>query len=171
VVIGESLGGSIALVALEADPTDFAGLVLLDSPYPGYIDNELDLASPDPEGTWLAIGENPERLDIIESFRQVVAPAEPPEIPIVVVRHGTGDPPMACLPCPSSYPVAALEAAWQEGQVDLAEALGARLVIAEDTGHSIAGENPGLVVQIVSEAIAAVRDSAGSGRLEPSPSA
>ena len=131
VVIGESLGGSIALVALDADRSRFAGLVLLDAPYPGYVDNEIRLASPDPEGTWLAPGENPERLDIVESFRQVTTPSEPLAIPITVVTHGAGDPPMACFPCPSGYPVVDLEAAWQAGQTALADALGAQLVVAE----------------------------------------
>jgi len=171
VVIGESLGGSIALVALAADPSSLAGLVLLDAPYPGYIDNELELASPDPEGTWLAPGENPEMLDIVESFRQVATPSEPLAIPITVVTHGAGDPPMACFPCPSGYPVTELEAAWQAGQTALAEALGAQLVVAENTGHSIAGENPGLVVQLVGEVIATVRGSDAPASVDESSSA
>ena len=52
--------------------------------------------------------------------------------------------------------MAELEAAWQAGQAAMADALGGRLVVAEATGHSIAGENPGLVVELVSEVIASV---------------
>ena len=110
-------------------------------------------------------------LDIVESFRQVTTPSEPLAIPITVVTHGAGDPPMACFPCPSDYPVAELEAAWQAGQTALADALGAQLVVAEDTGHSIAGENPGLVVQLVSEVIATVRDADAPASVDESPSA
>jgi pimeloyl-ACP methyl ester carboxylesterase len=165
VVVGESLGGSIALVALAEDPTGFAGLVLLDAPYPGYFDEFVDLApagSPeaalaeDPYNT----GENEERLDVATGFRQVAEPAEPPAIPIVVVTHGAGNPPPCNWepPCSAGYPVAALEAIWQAGQAALAEALGARLVVAEGTGHTIADENPELVIGLVTEVIAAVRD-------------
>ena len=42
--------------------------------------------------------------------------------------------------------------------MDLSQALGGRLVVAEDTGHSIAEENPGRVLALTSEVIAAVRD-------------
>ena len=44
------------------------------------------------------------------------------------------------------------------GQVGLAEALEGRLVVAEDTSHAIADENPELVVGLTAEVIAAVRD-------------
>ncbi len=165
VVVGESLGGSIALVALTEEMAGFAGLVLLDPPYPGYIDQFLSLApdgSPDTGPEFLAYneGENEERLDVIEGFRQVTTPAQPPAIPIVVITHGAGYPPPCNWdpPCSTGFPIAELEATWQEGQQGLAGALGARLVVAEDTGHTIADENPGLVVGLVAEVIAAVRD-------------
>ena len=103
VVIGESLGGSIALVALAADPDAFAGLVLLDAPFPGYLDTELGLASPDPEEAWLA-GENRERLDLVAGFRQVTTPAARPRIPIVVVSHGAGRPANGLPPLPLGLP-------------------------------------------------------------------
>jgi len=44
VVVGESMGGSIALVALTEDAAGFGGLVLLDAPYPGFFDEFLALA-------------------------------------------------------------------------------------------------------------------------------
>ena len=40
----------------------------------------------------------------------------------------------------------------------LATALGGRLVVAEDNTHFIAEENPGLVIGLAAEVIAAVRD-------------
>ena len=162
VVIGESLGGGLALTALAEDPTDFAGLVLLDTPPPGYFDRELELASPIAGITAAdlanAAGENEERLDVVAGFRALAAPAEPPAIPVVVVTHGVGGPPPACFDCPADYPTEALENHWQADQADLAQALGARLVVAEGVGHSIATEDPGLVVGLVGEVLAAVRD-------------
>jgi pimeloyl-ACP methyl ester carboxylesterase len=165
VVIGESLGGSIALVALAEDAAGFAGLVLLDSPYPGYIDDFLALApagSPDngPEFQAYNGGANEEQLDVLTGFRQVTPPAQPPAIPIVVVTHGAGNPPPCnwAPPCSAAFPLAEFEAAWQAGQEALAAALGARLVVAEGTGHAIADENPTLVIGLVAEVVAAVRD-------------
>jgi pimeloyl-ACP methyl ester carboxylesterase len=162
VVIGESLGGGIALTALAADPTGFAGLILLDSVFPGYIDAFIDLApagSPEAASASDAymLGENEERLDLIAGFRQVTAPTEPPAIPIVVVSHGTGNPP-GCFPCSEGYPVAEMEAVWQTGEAELARALGGRLVVAEGVSHDIAGEAPELVIGLVSEVVAAVLD-------------
>ena len=168
VVIGESMGGSIALVALAAETANVAGLVLLDAPYPGYFDEFLALAPPDapevaPDARQYYGGENEEGLDVETGFRQVTAPAEPLAIPIIVVAHGAGEPP-PCFPCSADIPVAELEATWQAGQVDLSQALGGRLVVAEDTGHSIAEENPGLVLALTSEVIAAVRDPSTDAR-------
>jgi pimeloyl-ACP methyl ester carboxylesterase len=165
VVIGESLGGSIALVALAEDAAGFGGLVLLDAPYPGYLDVFLALApagsseatfGTDPYNT----GENEERLDVATGFRQVTVPARAPAIPIVVVTHGAGYPPPCNWdpPCSARFPADELEATWQAGQKALAEALGARLVVAENTTHTIANENPGLVIGLAGEVIAAVRD-------------
>ena len=77
--------------------------------------------------------------------------------PITVVTHGAGDPP-PCFPCSEGFPIAQYEALWQAGQVAMADALGGKLVVAENTGHSIADENFGLVITVVTEVIAAVLD-------------
>jgi pimeloyl-ACP methyl ester carboxylesterase len=176
VVIGESMGGSIALIALDGDPGGFSGLVLLDAPYPGYWDDFTGLAPADsaevsPEFTSYVGGENEESIDMAAGFGQVVAPAEPPAIPVVVVTHGAGDPP-PCFPeapCSPTFPVAEFEAAWQDGQAALAEALGAELVVAEGTGHSIASENPELVLELTAQVLAAVEaPSAATPAASPS---
>jgi pimeloyl-ACP methyl ester carboxylesterase len=165
VVIGESMGGSIALIALAADPSGFAGLVLLDPPYPGYFDEFVELTPPgsdqaSPEFLDYVGGENEERIDMAAGFRQVETPTDPPAIPMIVVAHGAGDPP-PCFPeapCSANFPVAEFEAGWQAGEAALATALGAQLVVAENTGHSIASENPELVIALTAQVIAAVRD-------------
>jgi pimeloyl-ACP methyl ester carboxylesterase len=162
VVVGESLGGSIALVALATNASDFAGLVLLDAVYPGFLDEFLSLGPPGSPEAVLAsdpymTGRNEEKLDLVTAFRQIVAPDRPPGIPVIVVSHGAGDVP-GCFPCSKAYPAAKMEGAWQAGQARLAKALGGRLVTAENTGYSIATENPGRVPGGVAEVIAAVRD-------------
>jgi pimeloyl-ACP methyl ester carboxylesterase len=176
VVVGVSLGGGIALVALAEEAAQFAGLVLLDAPYPGYVDQFLALApAGSAEATLeadLASGDNPERLDLAAGFRQVTAPVQPPAIPVVVVAHGADNPP-PCQgnACSADYPVAALEAAWQAGQVALAEALAGRLVVAEGTSHAIADENPELAIAMTAEVIAAVRDPSTWATAVASPAA
>jgi pimeloyl-ACP methyl ester carboxylesterase len=162
VAVGGSLGGSIALMALNSDPSESAGLVLLDAVYPGYLDEFIALGSPGSPEAALAsdpymTGQNEEKLDLVTGFRQVAAPARPPGIPVVVVTHGAGEVP-GCFPCSAGYPVEKMEAAWQAGQVRLAAALGAKLVVAENTGHDIATENPGLAIAVTAEVIAAVHD-------------
>jgi pimeloyl-ACP methyl ester carboxylesterase len=162
VVVGESMGGSIALIALTADASNFAGLVLLDAPFPGFWNDFTGLTPPDaaeagPELLGYLGGQNEEAIDMAAGFGQVAAPAEPPAIPVIVVTHGVGDPP-PCFPCSEGFPVADLETAWQAGQAALAEALGAELVVAENTSHFIAEENAPLVLQLVGQVIAAVND-------------
>jgi pimeloyl-ACP methyl ester carboxylesterase len=96
VVVGVSLGGAIAQVALAADATEFAGLVLLDAIYPDAFDDYLALAPKDASATaqWLdlARGNNPERLDMITNVPSLATAVQPPSIPIIVVTHGAGDP-------------------------------------------------------------------------------
>jgi pimeloyl-ACP methyl ester carboxylesterase len=162
-VVGASLGGAIALAALEADATGFGGLVLLDALYPGFVDDIGALAPAGAPETaqqmQLMSGDNAERLDMVSGFRQATSPTAPPMIPVYVVTHGAGNaPPCQGDVCSADYPVEDLEAAWQAGQLNLAEALGGRLVVAEGTGHAIADENPGLAVELTAEVIAAVRD-------------
>jgi len=178
VVVGESMGGSISLIALTADPSDFAGLVLLDPPYPGYFDEFTALTPPNSaeasqEFLGYLGGANEEGIDMAAGFRQVETPSTPPAIPIEVVTHGAGYPP-PCFPeapCSPSFPVDELETGWQAGQAALAEALGARLVVAENTGHSIASENPPLVIELVAQVIAAVNDPSTWATPSASPSA
>jgi pimeloyl-ACP methyl ester carboxylesterase len=163
VVVGVSLGGAIAQVALADDASGFGGLVLLDAIYPGAFDDYLVLAPKEAAETaqWLdlARGKNPERLDMVTNFRALATPVRPPTIPIVVVTHGAGDPP-PCQggACTADFSVAALESAWQAGQADLAHTLGARFVVAVGTGHAIADENPELAIALTAQVLAAVRD-------------
>ncbi len=153
VVMAESLGGGIALAALAQDATNFAGLVLLDSLTPGIPEEVERLAPPgsvESELTPFFAGENEERIDY--HMTSAMIPAEVPAIPIAVLTHGAGYPPPC--PCSEGFPADEYESIWQEQQVQLAEALGVEVEVAEHTGHVIAGENPQLVVDVVLRVIA-----------------
>jgi pimeloyl-ACP methyl ester carboxylesterase len=155
VVGAESLGGGIALAALAQDSSKFAGLVSLDSLTPGYSEEVLELAPPGSMEAGMAgffEGDNEEMLDYRMTADMV--PAEPPSIPIRVLTHGSGDPPPC--PCSADYPVDRLEAAWQQGQTELASELGVEVIIADNTGHFIAEENPELVIGAILDVIAEI---------------
>ena len=162
IVMGESLGGSIALVALADDPGGFSALVLLDPAPPGFW-AEFERLSPadSPEASFGSdaywAGGNEEALDMPAGFRQLTAPAETPDIPIVIFAHGAGDPPV-CFPCSEGIPLAELEAAWQEGLASLAEALDARLFVLDGVSHDIRGEAGDFVLDQTIAVIAALAD-------------
>jgi pimeloyl-ACP methyl ester carboxylesterase len=163
-VAGVSMGGGIALTALGMDPSNFAGLVQLDSVYPGMIDEFIALA---PDGSTEAnfatdpyqTGDNAEHFDAITGFRQLSYPETVPNIPIVVASHGKGVPPPCSFgTCTESYPADAYEAKWQAGERALADALGAHFVVARNAGHSIADDDPAFVIGLVLQVFDAIDD-------------
>ena len=161
VVMAESLGGGIALAALAQDSSNFAGFISLDSLIPGFSDVVLELApdgSPEAELASFFAGENEEA--IAYEMTPDMVPAGQLDVPVIVFTHGAGDPPPC--PCSEGYPVDELEAAWQAGQADLAAQLGVEVVVAQDTGHIIAGENPQLVVDALFDVIAAYTSADGA---------
>ena len=162
VVIGESLGGAISLIALTMDASGFAGLVLLDPPYPGFWDEFVRLA---PAGSAEAgfatdpyfLGDNEESLNMPAGFQQISVPEAAPGIPIVVFVHGTGGPP-PCFPCSDQFPLDQYEAAWQAGEAKLAESLGARLIVVPEATHFMRDNAGDLILDQTIEVIAAVTD-------------
>ena len=162
-VAGVSMGGGIALAAVGMDPSNFSGLVLLDSVYPGMIDEFIALA---PDGSAEAdfandpyeTGQNEENFDAITGVPALAYP-EPCQHPDRgrISRPGA-PPPCTFGVCTESYPVDQYEAKWQAGERALADALGARFVVAENAGHSIADNDPGFVIGLVLEVFAAIDD-------------
>lgn len=55
----------------------------------------------------------------------------------------------------------------QRNQRDLAEQIGAPMVIAKDSGHHIQKDRPELVLRSVEAVVAAVRDGRSTLRLDP----
>jgi pimeloyl-ACP methyl ester carboxylesterase len=161
IVMAESLGGGIALAALAQDSSNFAGLISLDALTPGFSDTVLELApegSPEAAMTGFFAGENEEAISY--HMTPEMAPTGPVSSPVVVMTHGAGDPPPC--PCSPEFPVDELEAAWQAGQAELATGLGVELVVAENTGHLIAGENPEIVLAALFDMIEAYQAPGGA---------
>jgi pimeloyl-ACP methyl ester carboxylesterase len=157
VLLGESLGGEIALLEAAEHPEDLGGLVLLDAPAPGYLDSFVELSPVGGLEATFFVSNNPEHLDLIASFRQVDAATLPTGMPVVVVTHGVPPPP-PCFPCSPDFPVDRFEVAWQAQQAAMARAMGARLVVAETSGHRIAEDQPEVVVDATRRVVQVVRD-------------
>jgi pimeloyl-ACP methyl ester carboxylesterase len=162
VILGWLMGGSIATIALAADSANFAGMVLLDPFYQGYLDDFLSLAPAGSEEAQfeglLAGGAMGEPIDLAVGLRQIQTPAQPAVFPVIVATHGTGEP-FPC-PCSADYPADKMEALWQTGESNLATALGGSLVVAEGTTYDMIDENLPFVVEQVVGVISAVKNSA-----------
>jgi pimeloyl-ACP methyl ester carboxylesterase len=159
VLIGESMGGAISLILATMHLEDIAGLVLLDPPPPGLIDQVLKIAPAGSPEADLANGfpPDPEHFDFLASLRQVETPNLPATVPVEVLTHGQGDPP-PCFPCSSDFPADQLEVWWQHAQAELATALNGKLVVAEDSSHFISTDQPDLIVAATREVVSAVQD-------------
>jgi len=113
---------------------------------------------PEVRETYLAVGFQPKYFEanlaelesIAESDAQVRAATRHLHIPLVVIRHGIPDL-FATLP-PAD--IAEAEITWQKRQEDLAAlSSNSRLVVAEQSGHSIQYDQPDLVVDIIREMV------------------
>jgi len=97
-----------------------------------------------------------ERLDPDASAAQMRAAAATSPLrplPLVVLTHGRP------WDWPPGYPVASLEAVWLPLQEDLAALVSdGRLVVAEQSGHSIQTEQAELVIDAIQQEVDAVRD-------------
>ena len=137
-------------------------MVLIDAAHEDYYDRvEAVLApaqraafTPPPE----ALADDPdfERIDVDASttaMREAALASPLRPMPLVVLTHG--------LPWdwPAGYPVAELEAIWPPLQEQLAALVpDSRLIVAEQSGHFIPGDQPDLVIAAIQQVVEAVRD-------------
>jgi pimeloyl-ACP methyl ester carboxylesterase len=162
VLASHSFGGLIARLYAATYPDQVVGLVLIDAAHEDYYDQVRAVLTPE---QWAAFTQPPaelasdpafERIDVDASaaaMREaaVVSPLRP--LPMVVLTHGR---PWGW---PTGSPVAELEAVWTPLQERLAALTpDARLVVAEESGHFIPGDQPGLVIEAIKQVVEAVRD-------------
>ena len=162
VFAAHSFGGLVARLYAATYPDEVVGLVLIDAAHEDYYDRLRALLTP---AQWTAFTAPPpgltddpvfERLDIDASTgaMRVAAAASPLRpLPLVVLTHGRP------FDWPPGVPAAAVEALWLPLQEDLAAlAPGGRLVVAEESGHFIPGDQPDLVIAAIRQVVEAVRD-------------
>ena len=137
VPVGFSGGGLFVRLYASTHPDQVAGLVLVDAGPPGsYGPNDgmqPGLAAP---------------IDFSASEEQVLAAPPLPPVPTVVI--------VAEKPEPAFIPGAVT--AWHPAQEAQARDLGARLVVAEGSGHFVSLDRPGVVIAAIEAVVAAVRD-------------
>jgi pimeloyl-ACP methyl ester carboxylesterase len=163
VLVAHSWGAMSAALYSRRHPEHVAGLVLLDA-------GSVFLRSAlEPEqwrrfvrgGRTLGQPRTLEAVDYQASVAQILAAPPPPQVPAVVL---TSDHPFDFGAGAGTW------SAWRSAQDQLAAALHARHVADTDSGHYIAGERPGLVVEQVRSVVRAVRAAASVGAVGAQPS-
>lgn len=161
VLVGHSFGGLIARLFASTWPDDVVGMVLIDSAHEDYYAAVQTVLTPTQWTSFANAPENPdypglERIDTETSANQMreaamASPLRP--MPLIVLTHGQS------WEWPAGYPVAALEALWPPLQQHLASLVpDARLIVAEESGHFIQLQQPGLVIDAICQVVDAVRD-------------
>lgn len=162
VLAGHSFGGLIIRLYAATYPDEVVGLVLIDAAHEDYYDAVREVLTPE---QWAAFAPpldatdtdaTIEWIDIDASaseMREAMAASPMRSMPLIVLTHGL---PWAW---PAGYPVDNLEAVWPPLQAELADLVpDGRLVVAEQSGHFIPGDQPELVILAIEQVVDAVRD-------------
>jgi pimeloyl-ACP methyl ester carboxylesterase len=157
VLVGWSFGGLNVRLHASRYPAGVAGLVLVDSVHEAQISRVLAALPADVPAeareTLQQVAsrpDNPEGVDLLDSFRQAEAAAPLPSVPLVVLTHGR-----RVLPATDFLD---LEQLWAELQADLARRVpNGALIVAEASGHAIPLEQPDLVVGAIRRVVLSTR--------------
>jgi pimeloyl-ACP methyl ester carboxylesterase len=168
VFAGHSFGGLVARLYAATYPDEVVGLVLVDAAHEDYYAAVRDVLTPEQRAEMARLDEqgppeladyqDRERLDTDASAEQMreaaaISPLRP--MPLVVLTHGRP------WDWPQGFPAAALEAVWTPLQESLAALTpDGRLVVADQSGHFIPGDQPDLVISAIEQVVEAVRDPA-----------
>ncbi len=165
VPVGFSFGGLVARLYASTYPDEVAGLVLVEGVPPGLFLLDLTLGSFSSETEREAYrafvaGRDPDApapVDQIVSEAQVVGAPPSPLVPTIAIVAGMielGVPPEGNVLWSNLEAVGALYEL-QAGQI---RNLGARIVIAEQSGHLVPFDQPEVVIAAIEDVVAAVRD-------------
>jgi pimeloyl-ACP methyl ester carboxylesterase len=166
VLAAHSFGGLVVRLYAATYPNEVVGLILVDAANEDYYTAMRAALTPEQWAEAAGQGEqvppeladysDRERLDPDASaaqMREAAAASPLRPLPLVVLTHGRP------WDWPPGYPAAALEAAWLPLQENLAALVpDSRLVVAEQSGHFIPGDQPELVIEAIREVVETVRD-------------
>lgn len=159
VLTAVSFGPLVSRMYASAYPEDVAGLVLIEGVPEDLVTRWNAILPPELQDRWVEdfwVG-NPEEIALEESYAQVRDAAPLPQVPLIVIVHGdvTRDDHLI----PSGWPVEALDPIWKELVARQATLIpGGRLIVAEESGHSVEAAQPDLVVAAIEDVVEAVRD-------------
>lgn len=156
VLVGHSMGGVHVLRYATLYPDQVAGVVILDTPPPGFEERRLGLLSPEErearrrllraglEGTPETVRLEREGARSPSEWDFSAFPSTLPLVVVVADSQNFGD----------LGSQAAHRRLWREGSREwLTHSQRARLTIAEGSGHMVHHDRPGLVVRVVREMI------------------
>jgi len=136
-LLGKVMGEKVAPPVVMKLPTEIRPVYLEIGFQPKYFQSNLD-----------------ELAAIAESDKQLSAAGPLGNLPLVVIRHGIPDL-FAGMPAEQAKES---EQVWQELQVDLAKlSSNSQMLVAEESGHGIQIDQPGLVVDTIFQMVEAVR--------------
>jgi pimeloyl-ACP methyl ester carboxylesterase len=152
ILVGHGFGGLNSQLYAQVYPQDVVGMVLVDATHEEWY-NQLRSTLP----IWVRdlyirqLASNSEGMNLVVSTLQVRVAAPRSPVPTTVITHGYGN---VVLPGGSTREN---EDLWTKLQQDLAQRLpSATLVVANQSGHAIARDQPDLVVRSIEQ----VRDEA-----------
>ena len=166
VLAGHSFGGLVARLYAATYPDEVVGLVLVDAAHEDYYAAVRDVLTPEQRAEISRLEEqgppeladypDRERLDTDASateMREAAAASPLRPMPLIVLTHGRP------WDWPPGFPGAELEAVWTPLQEKLAALTpDSRMVVAEQSGHFIPGDQPDLVISAIQQVVEAVRD-------------
>jgi len=155
VLVGFSWGGLTSQMFARTYPTEVVGLVLVDSNSANEARTYWAHLTPEQvaEDKAASAGPNPENVDILASFDEVLAAPPMPDVPLVVVTH-TVDDPNEWPPGWDPKTFNALQADLQAELVKLTSK--GSQVFAQGVGHEIPDEQPETIVAAVETVLDAV---------------
>jgi pimeloyl-ACP methyl ester carboxylesterase len=156
VLVGHSLGGIYVQLFAYQHPEDVAGLVLLD-PTPenfeaGLVDLLRTLGTPVPDQTGALTIDQMSYAQLQEARRE----GELPQVPMILISHGIAPTEQER---PPGWPVEEEEALFQRLHEEIVELVpGSQRLIASESKHDIHTDQPDLVVEAITQVVAAARD-------------
>ena len=166
VFAAHSFGGMVVRLYAATYPDEVVGLVLVDAAHEDYYAAQREVLAPEQRAEMArALEQGPpeladypvrERLDPDASaaqMREAAAASPLRPLPLIVLTHGRP------WDWPPGYPADALEAVWLPLQEKLVALVpDGRLVVAEQSGHFISGDQPELVIEAIRQVVEAVRN-------------
>jgi pimeloyl-ACP methyl ester carboxylesterase len=158
VLVGDQIGSTFVRFYASVHPEDVAGIVLINpAPYTrDEFERYLAILPPDGRAQQLAgaQGENTEGLDLEPSTDDQEAVPAPPLVPAILLAPGQSDVDLM----PADWPAEAIDTLLRQIQDEQARALGAHLVVAEQSNSLIQLNQPELVVDAARQVVEAARD-------------